>query len=88
MTKHVCTHFVGFKGDEYTSAVRVFGKPDFFHRKNDVRLVFGGELAPWDIVVYANGAEKSVLLTAVDDSNIDVQKFEMEVLKNPELAPK
>lgn len=83
-----CVHFVGFKGDEYTSAVRVFGKPDFFHRKNDIRLVFGGELAPHDIVVYANGSENAVLLSAVDDSNIDVQKFEMEVLKNPELAPK
>ena len=22
-------HFVGFRGDEFTSAVRVFGKPDF-----------------------------------------------------------
>jgi hypothetical protein len=69
-------HFVGFKGDEYTSAVRAFGRPDFIHRKNDVRLVFGGELGPHDRIVYANGSEKAVLLSAVDDSNIDVQAFE------------
>lgn len=83
-----CVHFVGFKGDEFTSAVRVFGRPDFIHRKNDVRLVFGGELAPHDVVVYANGSENAVMLSAVDDSNIDVAKFEKEVLKNPALAPK
>ena len=83
-----CVHFVGFKGDEYISAVRVFGRPDFIHRKNDVRLVFGGELAPHDVVVYANGSENAVMLSAVDDSNIDVAKFEKEVLKNPALAPK
>jgi hypothetical protein len=71
-----CVHFVGFKGDEYSAAVRVFGRPDFIHRKNDLRLVFGGELHPSDTVVYANGAERAVLLAAVDDSNIDVQAFE------------
>lgn len=71
-----CVHFVGFKGDEYVSAVRVFGKPDFIHRKNDLRLVFGGELAPHDTVVYANGSEKAVCLFSVDDSNIDVQAFD------------
>jgi hypothetical protein len=69
-------HFVGFKGDEYTSAVRAFGRPDFIHRKNDVRLVFGGEMGPHDRVIYANGSEKAVSLSAVDDSNIDVQAFE------------
>lgn len=24
-------HFVSFHGDEYVSAVRIWGKPDFFH---------------------------------------------------------
>lgn len=71
-------HFVGFRGDEYIAALRTFGRPDFIHRKNDLRLVFGGELAPNDVVVYANGSEKAVNLFAVDDSNIDVQAFEKE----------
>ena len=72
----VAIHFVGFKGDEYTAAVRIFGRPDFIHRNHDIRLVRGGELAPWDIVVFANGSEKAVKLNATDDSNIDVQLFE------------
>lgn len=74
-------HFVGFKSKcdpSYVSAVRVFGRPDFFHRKNDLRFVFGGELAPHDIVVYANGEENVVRLYSVDDSNVDVQAFEKE----------
>ncbi len=71
-------HFVGFKGDEYTAAVRIFGPPDFIHRKHDLRFVFGGELHPADTVVFANGSENAVFLRAVDDSNIDVQAFEKE----------
>lgn len=63
-------HFVGFKGDEYTSAKRCFGEPDFFHRKNDVRFACGGELALGDTVVYANGSEKATYLFAVDDSAV------------------
>lgn len=69
-------HFVGFRGNEYISAVRAFGRPDFFHRTHDVRMVRGGELAPHDVVVFANGSENAVRLDAVDDSNIDVQAFE------------
>ena len=30
-------HFVGFRGDEYISAVKVFGKPDYYHRVFDGR---------------------------------------------------
>ena len=30
-------HFVGFKDDRYTTAVRIFGKPDFIHRIWDIR---------------------------------------------------
>jgi hypothetical protein len=69
-------HFVGFKGDEYTSTARIFGRPDFIHRKHDLRFVFGGELHPADTVVFANGSENAVFLGSVDDSNIDVQAFE------------
>lgn len=50
-----CLHFVGFVGDEYTRAVKVFGEPDFVHRWNDGRcreMIVDG-----DVAVYANGAE-------------------------------
>jgi len=32
-----CTHFVGFRRDEYHSAVKTFGEPDFIHRFFDPR---------------------------------------------------
>ena len=48
-------HFVGFRGDEFASALRVFGPPDFIHRNNDPRLP--GDVAPGDRVVFANGSE-------------------------------
>lgn len=49
--------FVGFKGDEFRSAVRVWGQPDFVSRWNDNRFRFGGERDPDDVVVFANGEE-------------------------------
>lgn len=48
-------HFVGFRGDEFTSAVRVFGKPDFFHRFWDVRAQ--QEAQPGDTVVFARSKD-------------------------------
>jgi hypothetical protein len=33
-------HFVGFRGNEFRSAVKVFGQPDFFHRVFDHGAVF------------------------------------------------
>lgn len=51
-------HFVGFKGDEYLRAIKVFGKPDQVHRYNDPR--FRAEFSPGDIAVYANGSEGKV----------------------------
>ena len=49
-----CVHFVGFKGDEFISAVRVFGRPDFIHRGWDLRAQ--REIADGDTVVFAQGA--------------------------------
>lgn len=52
-----CLHFVGFRGDEYTRAVRIFGKPDFIHRYWDHRAV--GDIVPGlDTVVFAKGSER------------------------------
>lgn len=48
-----CVHFVGFRGDEYHSAVKVFGKPHFIHRGWDLRAQ--REIGEDDIVVFATG---------------------------------
>ena len=59
-------HFVGFRGDEYFRAQLVFGPPDFIHRHNDVRLP--GDVAPGDMVIFANGAESKYTEFAFNDS--------------------
>ncbi|TPW26048.1 hypothetical protein FJU11_16515 [Pararhizobium mangrovi] len=46
-------HFVGFRGDEYLSACRVWGEPDFIHRGWDKRAQ--REIADIDTVVFASG---------------------------------
>lgn len=48
-------HFVGFKNDRYWNAVRVFGRPDFIHRKWDRRAL--REIADGDVVLFANKDE-------------------------------
>ena len=61
-------HFVGFRGDEYHSAVKTFGPPDFYHRCNDPRLeqmVHDG-----DVVIYANGHEHKFTQYTFDDSRV------------------
>ena len=50
-----CTHFVGFRGDEYHSAVKIFGEPNFFHRVFDIRAK--ADIIEGDTVVFANGTE-------------------------------
>lgn len=62
-------HFVGFKDDRVHNAVRVFGKPDFWHRRWDRRAV--DEVAEGDTVVFATGDEHSpVDPFAFDDSSM------------------
>lgn len=46
-------HFVGFRGDEYWSAVKVFGRPHFIHRWWDLRAQ--RDIADGDLVVFARG---------------------------------
>lgn len=48
-----CIHFVGFRGDEYGSAVRVWGEPDFIHRFWDRRAQ--RDIAQEDTVIFASG---------------------------------
>ena len=57
----MAVHFIGFRGDEYTTAVRVFGQPGFIHRNWDVRVKHGGEYDPAvDMLVFAKGDENDV----------------------------
>lgn len=61
-------HFIGFRGEEYNSAAKVYGKPDFIHVHNDVRAK--ADIAPGDIVVYGPKADPNVTVPyAHDDSN-------------------
>ena len=45
-------HFIGFKGEEFHSAVKVFGKPDFIHRRWDFRAKQEAS-DPTDTIVFA-----------------------------------
>ncbi len=49
-------HFIGFRGDEYKSAVRVFGKPDFIHIGWDTWAKM--EIMPGDTAVFARGTDR------------------------------
>lgn len=49
----MAVHFVWFRGEEYWSAVRVWGLPDFVHIGWDTRA--RREIAADDTVVFARG---------------------------------
>lgn len=53
-------HFVGFRGDEYHSAVRIWGKPDFFHRAWDRWAQ--QDVHPIDTVIFACRTDQDPLL--------------------------
>ncbi len=57
MKKH--THFVGFRGDEYLSAVRAFGVPAFIHMIHDRRMY--GDVAEDDLVIFGPKADPNVI---------------------------
>lgn len=65
-------HFVGFRGDEFNRAIKVFGKPDFIHRNFDTRVFGGGEFdKDNDIVIFANSSDaKTPSPFAFDDSSV------------------
>lgn len=46
-------HFVGFRGDEYARAVRIFGPPDFIHIGWDRWAKM--EIMPGDVAIFATG---------------------------------
>jgi len=47
-------HYIGFRGDEFTRAQRLYGGPVMIHRVNDIRTQ--SEIDPdVDLAIYANG---------------------------------
>ena len=67
-TFNPCIHFVGFKGNEYNSAVKIWGNPDFYHRVHDLRAQ--AEFMKNDIVIFANGTEHKFTPYTFDDSKV------------------
>ena len=59
-------HFVGFCGEEYRRATKIFGLPDMIHRFLDSHAI--AEFAKGDTVVYANGAEDKFTRYSFNDS--------------------
>jgi len=52
-------HFIGFRGEEFWSAVRVFGYPDFIHKWHDHRMY--GDVGDGDTLVFANKATPNII---------------------------
>lgn len=50
-----CVHYIGFTGDEFIRARRLFGGPVFIHRKFDRRAL--RDIGPNDVVIFAVGDE-------------------------------
>ena len=74
-------HFIGFKpgSQDWWNAVKIFGKPDFVHRKWDERAAYGGEIDPVnDILVFSRASEWDAcrfnrpMRGSVDDSAADI----------------
>ncbi len=53
MSARPALHFVGFRGDEHSAALRIFGPPDFIHIGWDRWA--RQEVMPGDIAVFARG---------------------------------
>jgi hypothetical protein len=69
MENYSAIHFVGFKGEEFHRAVKVFGAPDFIHRWNDGRC--RSMIEPQDVAIYANGTEvPNPSVYSFDDSEV------------------
>uniref|UniRef100_UPI0035C9B666 hypothetical protein n=1 Tax=uncultured Sphingomonas sp. TaxID=158754 RepID=UPI0035C9B666 len=59
MTVKPALHFVGFRGGEFLSAVRIWGRPDFIHPDWDHWAQ--QEVHPADTVIFAKGTEADPL---------------------------
>ena len=73
-------HFIGFKpgARDWWNALKIWGRPDFVHRKWDERAAFGGEI-DWenDILVFTGKEREDIIHPfAVDDSNMGIPSEE------------
>ena len=62
-------HFVGFRGEEYHSATRVWGLSDFIHRRWDLRA--RREIAPDDTIVFARDYPEPCFHSGADLVELD-----------------
>ena len=60
MSKKVCIHFIGFRGDEYNSAKKIWGEPDFVHPIHDRRAYVEIDKDN-DILIFANKERPEVI---------------------------
>ena len=58
--KQICTHFIGFRGDEYSRAKKIWGEPDFIHPVHDRRAYVEIDKEN-DILIFANKERPDVL---------------------------
>lgn len=56
MTVKPIIHFIGFRGEEYWSAVKVWGQPHYIHRGWDKRAQ--RDIADVDLVIFAKGTDR------------------------------
>jgi hypothetical protein len=52
-------HFIGFRGEEYWSAVHIWGRPDLIHRVWDRRAQ--RDIGEDDVVIFAQGDDTQPL---------------------------
>lgn len=61
-------HFIGFRGDEYHSAVRAFGFPDFIHVSHDRRM-YGDVDHETDTLVFGPKADPDYICPFTDQDH-------------------
>lgn len=61
-------HYIGFRGDEYVRAHRIFGGPVMIHRVNDIRTQ--SEIDPEvDLAIYA-GKEREEIVRQIPGTDM------------------
>ena len=53
-------HFIGFRGDEYNRAKKIWGEPDFIHPVHDRRAYVDIDIFD-DILIFANKERPDVI---------------------------
>ena len=65
-------HFIGFRGDEYNSAVKIWGQPDFIHPVHDRRAYIEIDKEN-DILIFA-GKERPEILSKYRREYTDMKR--------------